>query len=242
MQSTGFGFALGFFLISLGIPLECCYPEPRIVSFNEPDERNSGRQNTEGQEKKGSAPDVRWIVPNFIRDLWCTPSGLRAEFRGYRRITPQNVLDHPIRRKIYALICENPGIDLHNLARNSGCNENTIRYHVDRIAEEKWITIFYQGKSDHFFENHNTYSEDAQLFLARYASGLTGRILKVIRHSPGITRKDLADQLGIAGPTVTRAVQDLAHEGSIRLEKKGKFTRHYLSNESLSLIQQIKSA
>lgn len=81
-----------------------------------------------------------------------------------------------------------------------------------------------------------------QQFLSKFSSGQTGRILRLIHEYPGITRRELADYLGLASPTVTRSVQRLANDGYTLLVKDGKFTRHYLPGDSLSIIQRMNTA
>ena len=179
-------------------------------------------------------PENELVFADIVPIEWF----LREKLRGYRRITEKNILDHKTRRSLYDLIRSYPGIDLFGLVELTGMNEYTIRYHLDRIAEVQVITIITVGKSFHFFENHKKYSDEERQFLSRFSSGQSGRILQTIRDHPGITRRELATTLGVASPTVTRAVQLLASEGYIRLEKEGKYTRHFLPGQSKVLVHR----
>ncbi|WP_394698650.1 winged helix-turn-helix transcriptional regulator [uncultured Methanospirillum sp.] len=53
-------------------------------------------------------------------------------------------------------------------------------------------------------------------------------MLQTVQKNPGITRRELADKLGVASPTVTRGVQNLHEDGYLILVKEGKYTRHYM--------------
>ena len=53
------------------------------------------------------------------------------------------------------------------------------------------------------------------------------RILQMIEAQPGVSRGELADNLGIAGPTVTRTIGHLIDDGLIQPRREGKFTRYY---------------
>lgn len=239
MRSSGLGFALGLCLLTLSVPLEWCPPETRFSD-----------QKSAGEESAGTSfpsipplPGCRYPhYPGYVdilADTDQTERMVRERLRGYRRITAKNILDHETRRTVYDLICAYPGVDLAGLATLSGANEKTLKYHLDRISEEHLITTITIGKSMHFFENHARYSDDEQQFLSRFSSGQSGRILQTIRDHPGITRGDLARMLGVASPTVTRTVQHLARDGYIRLEKEGRYTKHYLPGQSIAMVHRF---
>ncbi|HWQ65726.1 MAG TPA: winged helix-turn-helix transcriptional regulator [Methanospirillum sp.] len=238
MRSTSLGFALGLCLLSLSIPLDYNIDKPTIPG------QESGTQDRSGSSSSGNPSPTRSAFPYFpgedmvLVDFDQIERILRQHLRGYRRITAKNILDHETRRSLYELICSYPGIDLNGLVEMSGVNESTLRYHLDRIAEEQVITSITVGKSFHFFENHNKFSDEEQQFLSRFSTGQSGRILQTIRDHPGITRRDLAEFLGIASPTVTRTVQHLAQEGYIRLVKEGKYTRHFLPGQPMTLVHR----
>ena len=238
MHYPNLGFAFGFFLLSFIFPVDLYTPETRIPAPEGSDHRDG--YPSDGpcpQEKEGTRNHL--CIIDLLADIDLMALSLRNEVRGYRRITANNVLEQETRRKVFDLICQNPGIDFSRLADLSGCNERTLRYHINRIAEERCITIFTKGKSFHFFENHSTFSDREQTVLAFSSSGQTARILSLIHNYPGITRRELADHLGIASPTVTRMIHTLAGEACIRLVKDGKYTRHYLMADTRRIISGI---
>jgi hypothetical protein len=236
MRSTNIGFALGLCLLILSSPLDYYPPESRISSLEGDDQKPSDSCSSRfPAHSNGNYPHIPENELTFA-DIKPIEWFLREHLRGYRRITAKNILDHKTRRSLYDLICSYPGIGLFGLVELTGKNENTIRYHLDRIAEEHVITIITVGKSFHFFENHKKYSNEEQQFLSRFSSGQSGRILQTIRDHPGITRRELATILRVASPTVTRTVQLLAREGYIRLEREGRYTRHFLPGQSIALV------
>jgi DNA-binding transcriptional ArsR family regulator len=151
----------------------------------------------------------------------------RYTAHGYRRVTGKNILEHGTRYEIYELIVALPGIDLRTLIRLTGVNENTLRYHLDRIQTGGKIKVTTVGGISHYFENHGKYSEDEQILKARMFTSGSSRILHLVEDNPGLTRGELAEYLGIAGPSVTRSVSHLIEDGLIRLERDGRFSRYY---------------
>lgn len=238
MQYTNLGFACGLFLITLGFPLDCSVSENRISFEDEPKNESDDQEHPSSFPWGHTGMDEHWRLSNLIADI---DQALRTlqQFRGYRRITAHNVLENDTRKKIFSIICSNPGIDMTRLAVLSDCNERTLRYHIDQIVEKNYITIYSPGKSFHFFENHNAFSLREQKFLSYYSSGQTGKILSLIHQKPGITRREIADYLGVASPTVTRMVQVLKQEECVKLVKEGKYTRHYLVSDLISIIQRM---
>lgn len=151
----------------------------------------------------------------------------RYATKGYRRITGKNLLEHETRRIVYETILASPGIDLKTLTQITGMNENTLRYHLERMQESSKIQVASIGGSAHFFENHGRYSKEEQTLIARMFTEGSGRILQTILRHPGISRGELAEMLGVAGPTVTRSMTRLIHEGLILQERDGRFVRYY---------------
>lgn len=219
------------------VPLDGYYPEIWNTSQEEQNRDQAESVTPESSSSNDTHVTDQGIWRDIFGDLISYERPIREHLRGFRRITANNVLDHETRQKIFDLICHNPGISLSGLADLSDCNESTLRYHIFQISKENYISVFDQKKTSHFFENHSRFSHKEQKFLSRFTSGQSGRIMQVVHKHPGITRKELADELGVASPTVTRTVQQLADEGLILLVKEGRYTRHFIPNDSLFLVQ-----
>ncbi|PKL59630.1 MAG: hypothetical protein CVV33_06850, partial [Methanomicrobiales archaeon HGW-Methanomicrobiales-4] len=151
----------------------------------------------------------------------------RYATHGYRRITEKNIFEHETRHEIYERIVALPGVDLRTLITLTGVNENTLRYHLDRIHTEGKIKVTTAGGISHYFENHGKYSYEEQILKARMFRYGSSRILHLVEDNPGLTRGELAEYLGIAGPSVTRSVSHLIEDGLIRRERDGRFSRYY---------------
>lgn len=171
------------------------------------------------------------------------PSSLLDRLRryavgGYRRITNRNLLEHDSRRQIYDEIVASPGVDLRKLTNSTGMNESTLRYHLERLYDGGKIQTITIGGVCHYFENHGKYSTKEQVLRSRMLTAASSRILMIIFRQPGLTRGELADLLGVAGPTVTRSVQSLTDDGLIRIERDGRFTRYYPEESVRGCFQQ----
>ena len=171
------------------------------------------------------------IKDAICRDIPLLDRFVRVFVTGYRRLSDKTLLDHEKRGVLYDLILEIPGIDLKTLVAYSGFNENTLRYHLSLLEKSHKIRVTNEGATLHFFENHGKFSEQEQKILSIQFSYKTSRILTALSQSPGLSRGELAEILGIAGSSVTKSIQKLITEGFVFAQKDGKFTRYYLVNQ-----------
>jgi predicted transcriptional regulator len=171
-------------------------------------------------------------VPQVQRELQRDPFDWNVSFRrvlirGYRRLSGKNILEHQKRQLIYSTILMNPGIDVPALASLTGINLHTLRYHVAYLERMQKITCAEQGGGYHFFENHERYSHADQQHILLRNYPTTNNIILLIEENPGITRGEIADHLGMAGPSVTRWMHRLIAEGMVTEVREGRFARYY---------------
>lgn len=157
---------------------------------------------------------------------WNTP--VRSiRFRGYRRLSGKNILEHEKRQLIYTTILMNPGIEIPALSSLTGINLHTLRYHLGYLMHMKKIACIEQGNGYHFFENHGRYNQEDQQRIVFQRYPTTNQILSVIGTNPGITRGEIALELGLAGPSVTRWTQRLIAEGVVTEVRDGRRVHFY---------------
>ncbi len=148
-------------------------------------------------------------------------------FHGYRRLSGKNILEQEKRQLIYRTILDNPGIGIPALADRTGINLHTLRYHLVHLIQLRKVACVEQGGGYHFFENHGRYDAAGQqrILYGRYPT--TSRILGLIAERPGITRGALAEELGLAGPSVTRWTQRLVAGGIVAELRDGRMVRYF---------------
>ncbi len=144
---------------------------------------------------------------------------------GYRRIFGKNVLANSSRKHIYDHICGHPGTDLNGITEACGMNRETVRYHLRQLTAYRKITLLSADGNTRYFQNHGLFSMRDQMVIHHLEKGTTGEILRYIASHQGATRQDLAEYLGIAGPTVSRHLATLVREGLVITKKEGKFLR-----------------
>lgn len=189
--------------------------------------RGPGQNPRNGRHGDGCPAESR-VQQELRRDPsdWNTPVQ-RVRFRAYRRLSGKNILEHEKRHLIYTTILMNPGIEVPVLASLTGINLHTLRYHIGHLVRLQKITCTEQGGGYHLFENHGRYdhADQQRILYSRYPT--TDRILSIIAANPGITRGEIAEELGLAGPSVTRWTSRLIADRMVTQVRDGRLARHY---------------
>jgi hypothetical protein len=162
-------------------------------------------------------------------------------FGGYRRISRKNILDHDQRRMIYDMICRNPGIDSVTLATVTAANENTLRYHVAKLLATGKITRLSRPSVVRYFQNQGTFDPREQVIWHYLWSDTPRQLLALLYRSPGLSRQDLADAIGISGPSVTRQMTQLIHDALVENRSSGRTNTYYLTDGALNALARAFS-
>ena len=165
-----------------------------------------------------------------------------TRFRGFRRITASNVLDHPERCLVFRIIRDNPGIDFSGLSRDSGMNINTLRYHIDTLVYHGKVTVSRGRGIFRYFENHGRYSEFERHALPYTRDQVSKSLLSVIEKFPGVTQNSLADHIGITCPTVRWHMQRFESDRIVRSVREGRNVCYYLTPEASAFFIQLKNS
>jgi len=159
---------------------------------------------------------------------------------GYKRINKKNILESAARNRVYSAIAENPGMDAPSLAEYVGMNVNTLRYHLFALAREEKITFFSRPGTVRYFVNSGLYPPSTQCFYHYLRGATTRKIILLLDKHPGMTRGELAADLGITGPSVTRHIRDLSCDGIVEARAEGRSSHHYLTVPALSLLGALE--
>ncbi|MEN6342901.1 MAG: MarR family transcriptional regulator [Methanospirillum sp.] len=161
---------------------------------------------------------------------------------GFRRVRPGNVLEHPLRRALYSAIGIDPGLDLAGCAAATGANRETLRYHLallvccGRVIEET------RSGSVRYFPHDPVLTPLHRALLHALRNESLAPMLAAIRNAPGISRHELADRLGVAGPSVTRQVQRLIEDGLVEAERCGRLQCYRLTGACQLALDQGSAA
>ena len=147
---------------------------------------------------------------------------------GDRKVDQYAVSYNKNRQKIYDVIKANPGVKFNELERLTEIKEGTLKYHMLVLSMKRRIIAFGSGRSVRYFENNGRYSELEKKVFLHLQNPTTRKILKVLASSPEVSRKDIAETVGISGPSVSWHTKRLSGDGIITTEKSWRAARYTL--------------
>lgn len=127
------------------------------------------------------------------------------------------------RNCVLGFIVNNPGSSLYEIARNTGINLGTVRYHLFILGlNHKVVASQTDGKYVRYFTNSNSYSKEEQLILSLMRRDAMGKVLGIMLKKPGISNVEIARELDIKESVVCRCVKELSEKGVIAKEPTGR--------------------
>ena len=210
--------------------------------------RDESREETPLRQKSKRIGFLFWMLDPIVPDTAPSSFPLQSLFPlnillvgGFRRISKKNVLEHDARHIIYQAITATPGIDVKTLTDMTGINENTLRYHVDRLVATGKISCFARPGVIRYFQNQGAYNQfEHKVFHYLWTDTPRG-ILRLLYQHPGLTRQHIADALAISGPSVTRQMDNLIEDGVVENRFPGRANHYYLTAEAAQTIDKVIS-
>jgi predicted transcriptional regulator len=136
------------------------------------------------------------------------------------------VLDQDVRARIYEYIRQNPGIHLRGLSSEMQVKLGTLRYHLSVLQHTHKIAVSSDNASIRFYENSGTYSTDEQHILKHLRNKTTKKILVVLLDRPVATRQEIADAVGVSGPSVSWHMKRLEADHIVLSRRSGRLTAY----------------
>ncbi len=148
---------------------------------------------------------------------------------GFRQVTKRTVLDDDFRLDLYRQIIAHPGAGPEELGELAGVSRGRLRYHLTMLVREgKVVALEYRNHTGYFARNQR-YTDLEQHILICLRDEPSRAILEFLLGSPDTTRGDLAEQIGLSYPAVSRQMQELEAKGIVIAERDGRFVRSRLS-------------
>lgn len=186
-----------------------------------------------GADARIPAPVPFWSLPLWlmITQLILVPPEILLAIKlwaymGIRRVSGGNVLDQDVRARIYGYICQNPGIHLRGLSSEMQVKLGTLRYHLSVLQHTHKIAVSSDNASIRFYENSGTYSTEEQHILKHLRNETTKKILAVLLDRPMATRQDIADAVGVSGPSVSWHMKRLEEDHIVHPRRDGRLTAY----------------
>lgn len=160
---------------------------------------------------------------------------------GFRRLSDKRILNNNNRHLIFQVIRENPGFHISEIARKTGMNRGTIRYHLAMLKLTGKISEVNIPGFSFFYENNGVYTNLEKTILRHMKSKIKITIFQYFLKNPSTTRTSLAESLGCTGPTVTWHIRHLSQDNIISQQRDGKHVRYVLHQDAIPIIRKYLS-
>ena len=150
----------------------------------------------------------------------------------YSKLTRKMVLDHETRGIIRGYILANPGDHFTSIKKHIGVKNGTLAYHLKILERESIIKSTKDGIFKRFYPMNVKITPD-MVHMSKQEL-----ILNTIIENPGVTRKELANKVGLSRQVVNYHSKGLIQSGLVRSEKYGKKIQYYPNEPMLTDINQ----
>ncbi|MDD1686632.1 winged helix-turn-helix transcriptional regulator [Methanoregula sp.] len=198
-----------------------------------------------GADARVPVPVPFWSLPLWLMlaQLVLVPPEILVAIKlwaymGIRRVSGGNVLDQDVRARIYGYICQNPGIHLRGLSTEMQVKLGTLRYHLSVLQHTHKIAVSGDNASIRFYENSGTYSTEEQQILKHLRNETTKKILGVLLDRPMVTRQDIADAVGVSGPSVSWHMKRLEEDHIVLSRREGRLTAYEIPGPVAGYLNQ----
>lgn len=160
---------------------------------------------------------IAWLLKPFLTPL-------------FTRMTKEQAMDHPNRRKLYDAIQADPGIGFREVARRAGLAAGTARHHLNVLARHGLVQEERHRFTQRFFP------ASARLDPAAVARGVLlrepqlARLHAVVAANAWITQSDLIGLMGReegwTRSTTQHRLSRLVSGGLVQVRQQGRFQLH----------------
>ena len=142
----------------------------------------------------------------------------------YSKIKREQVLDHFVRGQIYGYVLANPGEHYNAIKLALNLTNGSLAHHLKTLERERFIKSKRFGLYRRFYPMNMKIPEDG--FFT--PNEIQKTIVELIRATPAITQKEIAEALGLTPPTVNYHIGILSQHGAIRVERAGRKTHCFV--------------
>ena len=139
----------------------------------------------------------------------------------YTRLKKDKLLDNEARGMIRGYIIANPGDHYSSIKRVLRFKNGTLMYHLEILEKNGLIRSDNLGTTKRYYP-------------VGYRSPNTERVLEYIKGSPGISQKEIIRKVKLKQQTVSRILNQMIENGTIRAEKIGRKKSYYVIEKDIT--------
>ena len=142
----------------------------------------------------------------------------------YSKLKPEHLLSNRLRKRIYVYVQNNPGEHFRAILVNLNLTNGTLAHHLYTLEKENLIRSQRDGLYRRFYPAGYHIDEDRVSL-----SPIQKKIVELIQVKPGLSQKEISEELSVSNSTVNYNIKALKEKGQIVVKKSGKSTYIYIS-------------
>ena len=141
---------------------------------------------------------------------------------GFSRIATDNLLEHPVRRRLVETIGENPGIHASELQRRMDAAWGTLTHHLTKLERARLVTSRLARNQKCYFAQGGTIQRHDMDVASILRGEMASKLADFVSHHPMSSQKEAARRLGISPALVSFHVKKLLEAGAVDVIPRGK--------------------
>jgi predicted transcriptional regulator len=139
------------------------------------------------------------------------------------RIRRDEVLDNRTRYALHGYIREHPGIHYNALMREFDLKNGAAAYHLSVLEKENYVRSVRDGRLKRFYSTDSKVPAERRL----PPEEIKEAIIDLVSQHPGISQKEIVDELEIDNETIRYHIRPLVEEGQLSASKSGRYTIYH---------------
>jgi len=138
-----------------------------------------------------------------------------------------SLLLNPIRRRIYEIVCESPGIHFYRIVSELATSQGTLDWHIRQLEKDGFLNSTKFGGKRIFYPRMLSSVESAKAFAA-LRSQTAQEIFRHVINTPGMNQQELANAVGVHHDTVRYHLTRFEKVGLVERYRDGREVRVFL--------------
>lgn len=142
----------------------------------------------------------------------------------------EEVLEYEARRRLYALVRDEPGLHMRELERRSGMPLSTLRHHLRFLEEHRLVDAVADKNLTRYFATTLVERADRAALAALRQESLRRVLLRLLASGGQARYEELRESLGVPASTLAVYLQQLTRAGIVERRSLGRSSRYDVSD------------
>lgn len=135
-------------------------------------------------------------------------------------------------------IPEKPGVTISGIAKGTGINRDTVKYHIYNLISTGEAKLEKFGK--YSLLSKKKHAAGGGNILAHFCSDVDKKIVYSMLEKPGINNHELVQLLNLDKSTIHWHIDRLIDDGIVVYEKVGTYKRYYVTIEAEKAVRELE--